>query len=81
MGSTGSQEVDSAINAIKSHDFNELDNDLDNLEFDIDLAAVGINPVGDGLVCLINDPEGTLLCEPFKVENQAISEQITEINS
>ena len=53
---------------------------MDNLEFDIDLAAVGINPVGDGLVCLINDPEGTLLCEPFKVENQAISEQITEIN-
>ena len=44
-----------------------------------DLAAVGINPVGNGLVCLINDPEGTSLCEPFKVENQAISEQITEI--
>jgi hypothetical protein len=77
-GNTGSEEVDDAITAIKSHDFTELD-DLNNHEFDIDLAAVGINPVGDGLVCLINDPEGTALCEPFKVSNQAISGQITEI--
>jgi hypothetical protein len=75
---TGSEDVDSAIFAIKSGDFAELD-DLDNHEFDIDLAAVGINPVGDGLVCLINDPEGTALCEPFKVSNQAITGQITEI--
>lgn len=75
---TGSEDVDSAINGIKSQDFSELD-DLDNHEFDIDLAAVAINPVGDGLVCLINDPEGTALCEPFKVANEAVSGQITEI--
>lgn len=77
-GNTGSDDVDSAIGAIKAGDFAELD-DLDNHAFDIDLAAVGINPVGDGLVCLINDPEGTALCEPFKVSNLAITGQITEI--
>jgi hypothetical protein len=77
-GNTGSEDVDNTIGAIKSGDFAELD-DLDNHEFDIDLAAVGINSVGDGLVCLINDPEGTALCEPFKVSNEAITGQITEI--
>ncbi len=79
-GNTGSNDVDDAINAIKSQDFSELD-DLDNHNFNVDLAALGINPVGDGLVCLINDRinEGTALCEPFKVSTEAISGQITEI--
>jgi hypothetical protein len=79
-GNTGSEDVDSAINGIKSQDFTELE-DLDNHDFEIDLAALGINPQGDGLVCLIEDDrnEGTGLCEPFKVSNQAISGQITEI--
>ena len=79
-GNTGSEDVDSAINGIKSQDFTELD-DLDNHDFEIDLAALGINPQGDGLICLIEDDrnEGTGLCEPFKVSNQAISGQITEI--
>ncbi|MGH9975475.1 MAG: hypothetical protein ACRD8Z_06525 [Nitrososphaeraceae archaeon] len=79
-GNTGSEDVDSAINGIKSQDFTELD-DLDNHDFEIDLAALGINPQGDGLICLIEDDrnEGTALCETFKVEAQAISGQITEI--
>jgi hypothetical protein len=79
-GNTGSDDVDDAIDAIKSQDFNELD-DLNNHDFNIDLAALGINPVGDGLVCLIKDRtnEGTALCEPFKVSTDAISGQITEI--
>jgi hypothetical protein len=79
-GNTGSEDVDSAINGIKSQDFTELE-DLDNHDFEIDLAALGINPQGDGLICLIEDDrnEGTALCEPFKVSNQAISGQITEI--
>ncbi len=77
---TGSEDVDDAINGIKSFDFPELD-DLDNHDFNVDLAALGINPQGDGLICLIEDDrnEGTALCEPFKVSNQAISGQITEI--
>ena len=79
-GNTGSDDVDDAINGIKSHDFSELD-DLDNHDFNIDLAALGINPQGDVLVCLIEDDrnEGTALCEPFKVSNEAISGQVTEI--
>jgi hypothetical protein len=79
-GNTGSEDVDSAINGIKSQDFTELE-DLDNHDFEIDLAALGINPQGDGLICLIEDDrnEGTGLCEPFKISNQAISGQITEI--
>lgn len=77
---TGSEDVDDAINSIKSFDFPQLD-DLDNHDFNVDLAALGINPQGDGLICLIEDDrnEGTALCEPFKVSNQAISGQITEI--
>ena len=79
-GNTGSEDVDDAINGIKSFDFQELD-DLDNHDFNVDLAALGINSQGDGLICLIEDDrnEGTALCEPFKVSNQAISGQITEI--
>jgi hypothetical protein len=79
-GNTGSDDVDDAIDAIKSQDFSELD-DLGNHDFNVDLAALGINPVGDGLVCLIKDRtnEGTGLCEPFKVSTEAISGQITEI--
>ncbi len=66
-GNTGSKNVDDAINGIKSQAFTELDT-LDNHDFQIDLAALGINPQGDGLVCLIEDDrnEGTALCEPFK---------------
>jgi hypothetical protein len=72
--------VDNAINGIKSSDFPELD-DLDNHDFNVDLAALGINSQGDRLICLIEDDrnEGTALCEPFKLSNQAISGQITEM--
>lgn len=80
-GNTGANNVDLAIGDIKDYDFDELDDDRDNHDFNIDLAALGINSQGDGLVCLIEDDrnEGTALCEPFKVSNQAISGQITEI--
>jgi hypothetical protein len=79
-GNTGSEDVDDAISAIKDYDFDELE-DLDNHEFDVDLTALGINPNGEGLVCLVEDQsdEGTALCEPFKVDSGAISGQITEI--
>jgi hypothetical protein len=77
-GNTGSNEIDNAIQEIREQQFNELE-DRNNHDFGVDLAAVGINPVGDGLICLINDPEGTALCEPFKVSSEAISGQITEI--
>jgi hypothetical protein len=55
--------------------------DLDNHDFNVDLAALGINSAGDGLICLIKDrtDTGTALCEPFKVSTEAISGQITEI--
>ena len=80
-GNTGSNHIDLTIEDIKEYDFEELDDDRTNHDFNIDLAALGINPVGDGLVCLIKDRtnEGTALCEPFKVSTEAISGQITEI--
>jgi hypothetical protein len=79
-GNTGSDDVDDAINAIKSGDFSKLD-DLDNHDFNVDLAALGINSAGDGLICLIKNrtDTGTALCEPFKVSTEAISGQIIEI--
>ena len=79
-GNTGSDDVDDAIDAIKGHYFNELE-ELDNHDFNVDLAALGINTAGDGLICLIKDRPGTgtALCEPFKVSTEAISGQITEI--
>jgi hypothetical protein len=80
-GNSGSNHIDLTIGDIREYDFEELDDDRTNHDFNIDMAAVGINPVGDGLVCLIKDRtnEGTALCEPFKVSNQAVSGQITEI--
>jgi hypothetical protein len=79
-GNTGSDDIDDAIDVIKSQDFSEL-NDMDNHDFNIDLAALGINSAGDGLICLIKDriDTGTAHCEPFKVSSEAISGQITEI--
>jgi hypothetical protein len=80
-GNTGSTHIDLTIKDIKEYDFGELDDDRTNHDFGIALAALGINPQGDGLICLIEDDrnEGTALCEPFKVSNEAISGQITEI--
>jgi hypothetical protein len=80
-GNTGSNNVDLAIGDIENQDFDELDDDRDNHDFGIALAALGINPQGDELVCLIENDrnEGTALCEPFKLSNEAISGQITEI--
>ena len=43
-GNTGSNDVDDAINAIKSQDFSELD-DLDNHNFNVDLAALESIPL------------------------------------
>ena len=79
-GNTGSDDVDNAIDAIKAYDFAQLD-DLDNHDFNVDLAALGINPKGEGLVCLVEDDrnEGTALCEPFKIASEAVTGQITEI--
>ena len=80
-GNTGSDQVDDAIDAIKAYDFTELTDSLDNHDFGVDLAALGINPIGEGLVCLVEDDrnEGTALCEPFKIDSAAVSGQITEI--
>lgn len=76
---TGSDDVDDAIDAVSQQDFTEL-NDLDNHNFNVDLAALGINPNGDGLLCLIEDSsdEGSAVCERFSVNSEAISGQITE---
>ncbi len=79
-GNTGSNDVDLAIDDIKSQDFDELDDDRDNHGFGIDLVWVAINPVGDGVTCLAEDStgKGKSLCEPFKVSTQEVAGQITE---
>jgi hypothetical protein len=78
-GNTGSNQIDNAIDAIKSQDFNEL-NDADNYNFGIDLAWIAINPQGEGVTCLTTDQsgKGKSLCEPFKVSSQDVTGQITE---
>ena len=78
-GNTGSNDVDDAIDAIKSQDFVELDN-LSNHDFGVDLAWIAINPQGDGFTCLTEDDRGRgpSLCEPFKVSAADVSGQITE---
>ncbi len=80
-GNTGSSYVDGTIQSINDQDFVDLEN-KDNHDFDVDLAAVGINPNSDGMVCIIEESSapGKVLCEPFKVtEVGAITGQITEI--
>lgn len=79
-GNTGSQDVDDAIKAVNDQDFDELE-DLDNHEFDVEVASVGINPAGDGLTCILEDDsdEGKAFCESFTVSNSAVSGQITEL--
>ena len=78
-GNTDSNDVDDAIDAIKSQDFSELD-DLDNHDFGVDLAWIAINPEGDGFVCLTEDSsgKGPSSCEPFKVSSTGLTGQITE---
>ena len=78
-GNTGSNDIDAVIDDIKSQDFSELD-DATNHDFDIDLAWIAINPVGDGVACLAEDStgKGKSLCEPFKVSSEEIDGQITE---
>jgi hypothetical protein len=78
-GNTGSDDIDDAIEDIKSQDFSEL-KDADNHDFGIDLAFVAINPQGDGVTCLNTDQsgKGKSLCEPFKVSSEDVSGQITE---
>lgn len=81
-GNTGSSEIDSVIQNINDQDFNALE-DADNHNFKVDLAALGVNDNGDGMVCIIDDDKsdkGKALCEPFKVADAtAVSGQITEI--
>ena len=80
-GNTGSSYIDGVINNINNQNFNELKG-RDNHDFDADLAAVGINSNGDGMVCIIEESSapGKALCEPFKVtEVGAVTGQITEI--
>lgn len=79
-GNTGSNNVDLAIEDIKAHDFEELDDDRDNNDFGVDLAWIAINPVGEGVTCLSEDStgKGKSLCEPFKVSSTEIDGQITE---
>lgn len=78
-GNTGSDDIDDAIEDIKSQDFSEL-KDADNHDFGIDLAFVAINPQGEGVTCLNTDQsgKGKSLCEPFKVSSEDVSGQITE---
>ena len=78
-GNTGSNDIDDAIDAVKSQDFSELE-DADNHDFGIELAFVAINPQGDGVVCLNTDStgKGKSLCEPFKVDATDVDGQITE---
>lgn len=80
-GNTRSSYIDGVINSINDQNFNDLEG-KDNHDFNVDLAAVGINFNGDGMVCIIEESStpGKALCEPFKVtEVGAVTEQITEI--
>ena len=80
-GNTGSSYIDQTIKSINDRNFSDL-KDKDNRDFDVDLAAVGINFNGGGMVCIIEESSasGNALCEPFKVtEVGAINGQITEI--
>jgi len=78
---TGSNYIDQTIKSINDQNFIDLE-DKDNHDFDVDLAAIGINPNSDGMVCNIEDSSttGKALCEQFKVTRVgAITGQITEI--
>lgn len=78
-GNTGSDDIDDAIDDIKSQDFSDL-KDADNHDFGIDISWVAINPQGEGVTCLVKDQsgKGKSLCEPFKVSAQDVDGQITE---
>jgi len=84
-GGTGSSKIDDVIKTINDGQFNSLDKE-NNHDFGVDLAPIGINDNGEGMVCLVTDSTsstvsnpGKSLCEPFKVEDSAVSGQITEI--
>jgi hypothetical protein len=81
-GNTGSSYIDATIRAVNDQNFNELKT-KDNHDFKVDLAALGINDNGNGLVCLIQDDsgKGKALCEPFKLPEGEVTGQITEIIS
>ena len=57
-GNTGSNYIDQTIKSINDQNFIDLE-DKDNHDFDVDLAAIGINPNSDGMVCNIEDSSTT----------------------
>ena len=48
----GAAYIDGVISSINNQNFNELEG-KDNHDFDVDLAAVGINFKGNGMMCII----------------------------
>jgi hypothetical protein len=61
------------------NDIDFIEDNVENADLGVDLAAIGINPGGQGLECIINLDNEKAECEEFKVPSDKISGQITEI--
>jgi hypothetical protein len=61
------------------NDINFIEDNVDNVNLGVDIAATGIKPGGQGLECIVNTHKETAECEEFKVPSDKIGGQITEI--
>jgi hypothetical protein len=61
------------------NDINFIEDNVDNVNLGVYIAATGISPGGQGLECIINTDKETAECEELKVPSDKISGQITEI--
>ena len=72
---------DSYLNSIKQNinDISWIEENVDNADLGVDIAATGINAGGNGMECLINIDDEKAECKEFTVSTAKVKGQITEI--
>jgi hypothetical protein len=80
-GAKDRAEQNSYLNSLMQNinDIDFIENNVDNKDLGVDIAATGINQDGKGMECLINVDKEKAECEEFTVTLDRISGQITEI--
>jgi hypothetical protein len=80
-GANDRAQQNSYLNSLKQNinDIGFIEDNVDNKDLGVDIAATGINQDGKGMECLINTDEDKAECEEFTVPADRISGQITEI--
>jgi hypothetical protein len=80
-GAKDRADQNSYLNSLTQNinDIDFIEDNVDNKDLGVDIAATGINEDGKGIECLINIDAEKAECEEFTVPSDKINGQITEI--